>query len=62
MPSSEFQLLVTSPVMTVTSVPLFILMGLVLTVIATVIKRKDKLYNKTIIDYRGIGYDVDIHH
>ena len=33
-----------------------------LSVIATVIKKKDKLYNKTIIDYWGIGYDVDIHH
>ena len=32
-----------------------------MTVIATVIKIKDKLYNKTIIDYFGFGYDVDIH-
>ena len=36
--------------------------GLVLTVIALVIKRNDKLYNKTIDDYWGIGYDFDIHH
>ena len=38
--------------------------GLVLTVIAIVIKRKDKLhvYSKTIVDYWGVGYDLDIHH
>ena len=33
-----------------------------LTVIATVIKRKDILYNEAIIGYWGIGYDADIHH
>ena len=26
------------------------------------IKRKDQLYNKTIIDYWVIGYDIDIQH
>ena len=36
--------------------------GLQLIVIATDTKTKDKLYNKTIIDYWGIGYDVDIRH
>ena len=36
--------------------------GLVLTVIATFIKRKDKLYNKTILDYWAMGYNVNIHH
>ena len=34
--------------------------SLVLTIIVTVTKRKDKLYNKTIVDYWGIGY-YDIH-
>ena len=33
-----------------------------LIIIATVIKGKDKLYNKAITDYWSIGYDVDIHH
>ena len=33
-----------------------------LNAIATIINRKDKLYNKTIIDYWGSEYDVDIHH
>ena len=37
------------------------LWGLVMTIIATFIKRKDKLYNKTIVDYWGIGYAVDIY-
>ena len=36
--------------------------GLLLTVIASVIKRKDKLCYKTIIDYCGIKYDVFIHY
>ena len=30
--------------------------------ITTVTNRNEKLYNKTIVDYWGIGYDVDIHH
>ena len=33
-----------------------------LNVIATIINRKDKLYNKTIVGYLYIGYDVDIYH
>ena len=37
-------------------------MGLVLTVIATFMKKKDKPYNKIIIDYWGIRYDIGIHH
>ena len=30
--------------------------------ITTITNGNDKLYNKTIVDYLGIGYDVDIHH
>ena len=33
-----------------------------MTVIVIFIQRKDKLYDKTIIDYWGIGYNVDNHH
>ena len=39
----------------------FVLIGL-LTVIAAVKNRKDKLYDKTIVDYWGNRYDTDIHH
>ena len=51
-PSSEYQIFsdVTSSDADVYARFLYI-WGLVLTVTATVIKRKDKLYNKTIIDY-----------
>ena len=48
-----------SSVVMLTSMRAFCLM---LNVIATMINRKDKLYNKTIVDYWDIGYDVDIHH
>ena len=30
--------------------------------ITTITNGNDKLYNKTIVDYLGIGYGVDIHH
>ena len=51
----------TSSVVMPTSTPLFILVGSGFTIIATVIKRRDKLYNKTTIEILD-NYDVDIHY
>ena len=42
--------------------PFFVLYFLMLNFITTLTNVNDKLYNKTIVDYLGTGYGVDIHH